>query len=265
MNQLAFQQTHAVVTGASSGIGRAIATSLARKGVERMVIHYCKNADGAQATAKACAEHGAATVVIPCNLTSSESIQAFASACFVELGEVHTWVNNAGADVLTGAGASLSFDEKLKRLMQVDVLGTIELSRLVAERLMKQPSARPSSMTFIGWDQASEGMEGDAGQMFGPVKTAVTAYAKSLAQSVAPKLRVNTIAPGWIRTSWGESTDPYWNRRAKEQSLMYRWGTPDDVALAVLFASDPANTFFTGQLVRVNGGWNRRSPRSEKE
>ena len=54
-------------------------------------------------------------------------------------------------------------------------------------------------------------MEGDAGQMFGPVKAAVMAYANSLAQSVAPAIRVNTVAPGWIQTAWGESASEYWD------------------------------------------------------
>ena len=101
-------------------------------------------------------------------------------------------------------------------------------------------------------------MEGDAGQMFGPVKAAVMAFAASLAQTLAPKVRVNTVAPGWIQTKWGESASEYWDNRAKSQALMGRWGSPQDVAKAIMFASDPDNTFLTGQIVNVNGGWNRK-------
>ena len=112
-------------------------------------------------------------------------------------------------------------------------------------------------MTFIGWDQAIEGMEGDAGQMFGPVKAAVMAFAASLAQELAPDVRINTIAPGWIQTSWGEKASEYWDARAKTQSLMNRWGKPDDVARAVLYVSNPANSFINAQTINVSGGWNR--------
>ncbi len=133
---------------------------------------------------------------------------------FESLGHVQTWVNNAGADVLTGKAASLGFDDKLRRLLDVDVVGTIQLSRMVAHRLVQQEMQMPASMVFIGWDQAPHGMEGDAGQMFGPVKAAVMAFSASLAQTLAPNVRVNTIAPGWIRTSWGESTSDYWSVRA---------------------------------------------------
>jgi 3-oxoacyl-[acyl-carrier protein] reductase len=143
-------------------------------------------------------------------------------------------------------------------LIDVDVLGTIDLSRLVADRLIEQSSAPPPAMVFIGWDQASQGMEGDAGQMFGTVKAAITAFAASLAQTVAPHVRVNTVAPGWIKTSWGEASSDYWDHRAQSQSLMHRWGKPDDVAKAVLFAADPGNSFLNGQTIDLNGGWNRR-------
>src|SRR5690606_18083304 len=135
----------------------------------------------------------------------------------------HSWVNNAGVDVLTGEFAAFDFDAKLNQLLQVDVIGTIHLSRIVVSRMSEQTLGLPASMAFIGWDQSSAGMEGDAGQMFAPVKAAITAFAKSLAQTVAPKIRVNVVAPGWIQTSWGQTTSEYWDARARSESLMNRW------------------------------------------
>lgn len=196
--------------------------------------------------------------MIAADLHNASDRERLVETAFDYLGQVHTWVNNAGADVLTGKAASLDFDAKLRRLLDVDVLGTVALSRMVAERLLQQELKHPASIVFIGWDQAPPGMEGDAGQMFGPVKAAVMAFSASLAQTLAPNVRVNTIAPGWIQTSWGESTSQYWSDRAQHQSLMQRWGNPEDVAKAVLFAADPANSFLTGQTIDVNGGWNRK-------
>ena len=253
-----FSNTNAVVTGASSGIGRAIALSLANAGVKRLLIHYRANEPGALETASEAKALGADVVLKAVDLSDSHSTDELAAFAFERLGVVHTWVNNAGADVLTGESGELSFDEKLRLLFDVDVLGTIRLSRLVASRLVAQELERPPSMTFIGWDQAPKGMEGDAGQMFGPTKSAVMAYANSLAQTLAPRVRVNTIAPGWIQTKWGESTSSYWDERAKKQSLMQRWGNPNDVARAITFVANPANSFLTGQTIEVNGGWNRQ-------
>lgn len=254
----AFHETTAVVTGASSGIGRAAAIGLAHAGASKLGIHYCSNRTGAEQTAAEVKRAGCDPLLISADLGHASDRERLVASAFDGLGIVHTWVNNAGADVLTGSAAALDFDAKLRRLIDIDVVGTIQLSRLVAPRLILQKLAFPPSMVFIGWDQALHGMEGDAGQMFGPVKAAVTAFASSLAQSLAPDVRVNTIAPGWIRTSWGQSTNDYWNDRAVQQSLMSRWGTPDDVAQAIRFAADPSHSFLTGQTIEINGGWNRK-------
>ena len=258
-----FADTTAVVTGASSGIGRAIAVALAQEGLANLIIHYRQNKHGAEETAQAAARLGCNTALLAADLASPADAQRLCHDAFDAFGPVHSWINNAGADVLTGEASEWDFERKLKHLFEVDVWGTIGLSRSVAQRMIQRDSAnrrpsRPPSMTFIGWDQAAGGMEGDAGQMFGPVKAAVMAFAMSLAQSLAPDVRVNAVAPGWVQTAWGESTSGYWDRRARGQSLMQRWGRPEDVARVVLHAADPNNTFMTGQTLQVNGGWNRR-------
>jgi len=253
-----FADTAAVVTGASSGIGRAIAIALAGAGVERLLVHYRSNRSGAEQTAQAISDAGGTSDLVAADLSDPQDRERLVRVAFDSLGEIQTWVNNAGADVLTGDAGQLSFDAKLQRLLDVDVTGTVTLSRLAVRRLQKHSLSKPASMTFIGWDQALQGMEGDAGQMFAAAKAAVMGFALSLSQTVAPEVRVNTIAPGWIKTSWGESTSNYWDSRARSQALMARWGTPEDVARAVLYAANPDNTFLTGQIIEVNGGWNRR-------
>ncbi len=251
-------QTSAVVTGASSGIGRAIAVAFAAAGVSRLGIHFRRNLAGAVETVRQVEALGCQATTLQCDLAVSADRIGLVDQAFEQLGPIQTWVNNAGADVLTGKAAAWDFDTKLRRLMEVDLLGTIAVSRMVAERLIQQSASRSPSMVFIGWDQAPAGMEGDAGQMFGTVKAAVMAYAASLAQTLAPDVRVNIVAPGWIQTSWGQAASEYWDHRAKNQSLMGCWGTPADVARAVLYAADPSNAFFTGQTIEINGGWNRR-------
>ena len=280
----------AVVTGASSGIGQAIAIQLAKRAApgigsgesgsegSRVLVHYRRNRTGAESTAEQIRLLGVAAEIVSADLRESSDRELLVSRAWEFLERPTTWVNNAGADVLTGEMQDKSFDEKLACLFETDVLGTIALSRSVAKRMrmdakrmrmdtkrmradvrqQQEGSELPPSITFIGWDQAPLGMEGDAGQMFGPTKAAVMAFANSLAQEVAPHIRVNTVAPGWIQTKWGESTSGYWDQRAREQSLMNRWGRPEDVASAVCFLADPANTFCSGQTINLNGGWNRR-------
>lgn len=256
-----------VVTGASSGIGRAIAIRLAQEPQAHLVIHYRSNQADAKETASIIESMGAKCRLVQADLSDSGDVSRWVEEAFGALGTIDAWVNNAGLDVLTGEPAKWSFDEKLRALLDVDLCGTVALSRLVGGRLSEQSQAAadgsPPSMIFIGWDQAPEGMEGDAGMMFGPVKAAVMAFANSFAQSMAPYVRVNTVAPGWIQTAWGETTQGYWDDRAKSQALMNRWGRPEDIAEAVAYLVAPAASFVTGQTINVNGGFNRRFDRED--
>ncbi|MEE2935769.1 MAG: SDR family oxidoreductase [Planctomycetota bacterium] len=250
--------TAAVVSGASSGIGRAIAVGLAESGLDRLIVHFRENCRGAEETAQMARSHGCETTTLNGDLSIAADRQHLCREAFLRLGVIHTWIHNAGADVLTGDAAGESFEQKLDRLWQVDVRGTILLARAVATEMRRKATPLPPSMIFIGWDQACAGMEGDAGMMFGSTKASIMAFASSFAQTLAPQIRVNTIAPGWIQTSWGTETRGYWDRRARQQSLMNRWGTPADVARAAVYLADPENSFLTGQTIAVNGGWNRK-------
>ncbi len=127
----------------------------------------------------------------------------------------------------------------------------ILLSRLAGQRMAE---ARRGVILNIGWDQADRGMEGLSGELFAASKNAVMGFSRSLAVSLAPHVRVNCIAPGWIRTAWGQTAGEVWQERVRKETPLARWGTPEDVAkLARFLASDDAD-FITGQVIRVNGG-----------
>ncbi len=255
-----------VVTGASSGIGRQAAQVVAAAGCQHLLVHGCRNAAGVESVAALVAAHGVDVYTELCDFADQDASQAFVERAFARWSGIDAWLHFAGADVLTGDAGAWDFETKLRRLWEVDVLGTIRVGRLVGQQMVKQvaehqPTSIIPSLVFVGWDQASEGMEGDAGQMFGPTKAAVEAFAMSLAQQLAPSVRVNIVAPGWIQTAWGNQADGYWHRRATGQSLMNSWGTPLDVAEAAKYLISPAARFITAQRLVVNGGWNRRFAR----
>ena len=106
----------------------------------------------------------------------------------------------------------------------------------------------------MGWDQAETGMEGDSGELFAAAKGAVMAFSRSLALSLAPEVRVHCLAPGWIRTAWGEKASAAWQERVLRETPLKRWGRPEDVAAAARWLASPAAEFLTGQVIRVNGG-----------
>lgn len=241
----------AVVTGASGGIGRAMALALARAGAD-VVIHAHRRRAAAELLAAEIQALGRHSAVVTADLSDGEAATELADAAWQWQSRVDIWINNAGVDVLTGDAAQWSFERKLAELWQVDVLATIGLSRRIGERMKARGSGAVLNM---GWDQAEHGMAGDSGQMFGAVKGAIMAFSKSLAQSLAPEVRVNCLAPGWIRTAWGQRASDDWQQRAERQSLRGRWGTPEDVARIAVFLASPAADFVNGQVVSVNGGF----------
>lgn len=245
----------AVVTGSSSGIGRATAIALAEAGAD-VIVHARRSEAAAHETAAAIVQAGRRCEVLLADLAEPEARDAFAARAWRLWHGLDIWVNNAGVDVLTGEAASWSFDRKLQALWQVDVAATIALTRSVGAWMR---ASGGGAIVNIGWDQADHGMGGNSGEIFATVKGAVMAFTRSAAASLAPEVRVNCVAPGWIRTAWGDQASEAWQRRAVEESLMRRWGTPEDVAAAIVFLASPASGFVTGHVLPVNGGLTVRS------
>jgi 3-oxoacyl-[acyl-carrier protein] reductase len=244
----------AVVTGSSSGIGRAIALELADAGAD-VLVHARVHREAAETTASEVRARGRAATVVLADLADAAQHETLVDTAWNWRGGVDVWVNNAGADVLTGEAAGWTFEQKLQRLWQVDVLATLRLSRLIGHRMQTRTAAPGGVILNMGWDQVEYGMAGDSGEAFATIKGAVMAFSKSLARSLAPQVRVNCLAPGWIKTGWGAQASEYWQERACRESLMARWGTPEDVAQAACFLASPAASFITGQVVAVNGGF----------
>lgn len=244
----------AVVTGASSGIGRATALELGRRGAN-VIIHGNRNLEGLQQTSRLLMAQRVSTQVVTADLTRHDSCLELVNSTYHWQQRIDIWVNNAGADILTGSVAKAPFHDKLDLLWNVDVRATITLGRMVGSRMLEQPpgNARPVIIN-IGWDQAIDGIEGDAGMLFGPTKAAVMAFSQALAQSLAPDVRVNCIAPGWIKTKWGAESSDYWNTRAHRESLSNRWGEADDIAAAIGFLVSSQADFLNGVILPINGG-----------
>jgi 3-oxoacyl-[acyl-carrier protein] reductase len=235
-----------VVTGASSGIGRAIAVAFAAAGA-RVGIGFWRSSEAARDLA---GELGPVHPLLQADLNTLDGCTSIVREAFAALENVDVWVNNAGADVLTGDAGGWPAERKLHALLELDLKATIRCSRLVAAQM------RPGGCILnLGWDHATiDGMAGDDSELFAAVKAGVLGFSKSFARSVAPDVRVNVLCPGWIETAYGASADRDLYAEIASRTPLGRWGRPQDVAGAAVWLASPAAAFVTGQAVNVNGG-----------
>ena len=238
----------ALVTGASSGIGRAIALAVARAGAD-VAITYRANGKGARDVERQIVAEGRRAFVQPLDLAEGAAIRALGPAVRKALGRVDIWINNAGGDILTGAHAALPVEDKLDLLLRVDLRGTMMASWHAAEFLEDG-----GVIINMSWDHVLTGMQGTNPQIYAAVKGGVLAFSKSLARSVAPRIRVNVLAPGWIATAFSGEMETAAHKAAAESTPMKRWGTPEDVAAAAVFLASPGASFITGETILIGGG-----------
>lgn len=238
-----------LVTGASSGIGRAIALGCAREGAD-LGLTFRSNAEGAAQTAREIQGLGRRAEVIRADLRQDADIAGVSRAISERFGRVDVWINNAGADILTGAGARLSRLEKLEQVLAVDLRGTILASWAAVEAMRE----RGGAIINMSWDHVSLGMAGENPVLYAAAKGGVASFSRSLAREVAPAIRVNILAPGFIETAFGEQANDEWHRRVEAQTPLGRWGRPEDLVGAAVFLASDESAFVTGQMIMVNGG-----------
>jgi len=241
----------AVITGASGGIGRAVAFALAESGAE-VFLHANRRPEVALSAVRLIQKKGGKASLLTADLSVPEKQEAFVQGVLSMYPSVDHWINAAGIDLMSETNRNLSFEEKLERLWAVDLLAAVRMSKKIGQK-MKQ--AGKGTILFFGWDGVERGMTGDTAELYGAVKGAVQGFTKSLAQSLAPEVRVNCIAPGWIATTWGEKASPSMKERGTKESLMNRWGCPDDIAAAAAFLVSDAASYINGQCLPINGGF----------
>jgi 3-oxoacyl-[acyl-carrier protein] reductase len=244
-------EVRAVVTGASSGIGAAIAEAFGGAGATVLVAHR-DSAEGAAAVAERIGASGARALVAQADLGVRDGCHALVEQARERLGGIDVWVNNAGADVLTGEAADWDWERKLDVLLAVDLKGTVACSYAAGGVMREQPGG--GTIINMSWDHVAGGMAGENPELFSAVKGGVLAYSKSLARGLAPRVRVNVLCPGWIETAFAREADPDFHRSVAQSTPLGRWGRPEDVAAAALWLASPGAAFITGQAININGG-----------
>jgi 3-oxoacyl-[acyl-carrier protein] reductase len=240
----------AVVTGASRGIGRAIALTLAREGA-RVVVNYARSRERGEAVVAEIRADGGEALAVRADVSRADEVDRLLESTLETFGRCHAWVNNAGADILTGDARTWPADRQWDEVMGVDLKGAWICSRAAAEVMRRDGGG---VIVNLSWDHVSHGMGNATAAIYAAAKGGVAAMSRCLAREFAPAVRVNVVAPGWIRTQWLDGAGAEIQQRVTEATPLARPGTLDDVAGAVAFLASAEASFITGQTLLVNGG-----------
>ncbi|MBI2399433.1 MAG: 3-oxoacyl-ACP reductase FabG [Xanthomonadales bacterium] len=242
--QIDLQGEIALVTGASRGIGAAIADTLAKAGAK--VIGTATSESGAAAISERMAALGGVGRVL--DVGSSDSVEALVDAVGKEFGAISILVNNAG---ITRDGLLMRMkDEDWDAILNTNLSSIYRTSKATMRGMMKARKGRIISIASV------IGVMGNAGQAnYAAAKAGIIGFSKSLAKEIGSRgITVNVVAPGFIETDMTRAL-PEDNKKAMMASIaLGRFGAPEDIANAVLFLASPMAAYITGETVHVNGG-----------
>jgi 2-deoxy-D-gluconate 3-dehydrogenase len=236
----------ALITGAASGLGAAIATALAQAGAEVAVHGNRRPAD------ETAAAIGAKAAAFQADLSATNGAKTLFDAVYARFGRVDILINNAGT--IHRDSAVNTTLESWEQVLQVNLTSVFQLSQLVARDII----SRESSGKIVNIASLLSFQGGIRVPAYAASKGGVAQLTKALANEWAPRgIQVNAIAPGYFTTSNTEAlqADETRNRQILERIPAARWGQPQDLAGAALYLSSPASDYVTGTVLTVDGGW----------
>ena len=243
----------ALVTGASTGIGRSAAIALAKNGYD-VVINFSRSEDDAKVTARDAEATGARTLLFRCDVSDDTCVRAMIAAVEKEFGRLDVLINNAGTTVdVEPKNLEGMTVEDWNRVFNVNVLGLFLVTRAAVPLLKKSSNGSiVNTCSIAGVRPSAQPLP------YAASKAAVANLTKTLANALGPQIRVNAVAPGWVEGEWmqktlGENYGGLFARRAKYTPLK-RCCTTDDVADSML-SLILHNRFVTGEIIIVDGGF----------
>jgi 3-oxoacyl-[acyl-carrier protein] reductase len=236
----------ALVTGASRGIGRAIAVRLASCGAT--VVGVARKLEGLQGTLEAIQQAGGTAEGMAANVADSADVKRVIDEVEAKYQKIHVLVNNAG---ITRDGLMLRMeDEAWQDVIDTNLKGTFLFSRSVGAVMMRARYGRIVNISSVA------GLVGNPGQAnYSASKAGVIGFSKTVARELASRgITVNVVAPGFILTDMTEVLPEKIKTEVKERIPLRRFGTPEDIADLVCYLASPGAGYLTGQVIAVDGG-----------
>jgi len=237
----------ALVTGASRGIGRAIALDLARRGA-RVVVNYHQNAEAAAEVVAAIQADGGEAIPKQADVGDFEQAKELITTTLDTFGQIDILVNNAGTtrDQLL----MLMKEDDWDTVMRINLKGVFNCSKAAARSMMRKRQGRIINISSVS------GIAGQGGQTnYAASKAGVIGFTKSLAKELGPRgITVNCVAPGFVPTDLTADLPDDLRQRAIELTPLRRMGRPEEIAYAVAFLASDEAAFITGEVLTVDGG-----------
>ncbi|WP_078576240.1 3-oxoacyl-[acyl-carrier-protein] reductase [Salipaludibacillus agaradhaerens] len=238
---------HALVTGGSRGIGKAICLELAEQGVN-VAVNFSGNREKAEAVAEQCRQLGVEALAVQADVGNADSVKQMIDTVMEAFGSIDILVNNAGItrDTLIMRMKEEDFDA----VINTNLKGVFNCSKAVTRPMMKQRYGRIINISSV------VGVLGNAGQAnYVASKAGVIGLTKSLARELANRnIRVNAVAPGFIGTEMTDELTEETKKALLNQIPLAELGKPEDVARVVAFLASDASAYMTGQTLHVDGG-----------
>ncbi|MFC5712182.1 3-oxoacyl-[acyl-carrier-protein] reductase [Thalassorhabdus alkalitolerans] len=241
------EERSALITGASRGIGRAIALELAKNGIN-VGVNYAGSKEKAEAVVKECEEYGVRSFAIQADVSNEQDVKAMIKETVDQFGRLDILVNNAG---ITRDNLVMRLKEDdWDAVMDTNLKGVFQCSKAVARQMMKQRAGKIINISSV------VGVLGNAGQAnYVAAKAGVIGLTKTLAREFASRnIQVNAVAPGFIETEMTEELGEEVKNDLLNQIPLGKLGKPEEVAAVVRFLSSSDADYLTGQTIHVDGG-----------
>ena len=237
----------AIITGASKGIGKSTALLFAKEGA-KIVINYSSSEEKAFSVVDEIKEIGSEAIAIKCDVANENEVKKMIQQTIDKFGKIDILVNNAG--VVFDVPFFERTVEQWKKTMDVNLLGTFLCSKYASEQMLKNDNGKIINISSTnGINSFSpEAMDYDAS------KAGIIILTRDLAKELAPKIQVNSIAPGWVNTEMNKDLPKDFVEEETEKIYLKRFAKPEEIAKSILFLASDDASYITGSILKVDGG-----------